>query len=1243
MYEQKMAETRRRIYYYKLLFILGVTFILFSFAYNYFLTASEPTKRAAHKLTNFIENENDAIRQIVSDSNLSSVLTNKSLLFQTLDTKTENRHFSIFIYNPDQQVVYWSNNKSSPVNIDISTFGKEEKLVKINNGYLIMQVYALANGYHLASLIPIYKNYPVENKFLHSGFKVHTNQLINEKITSKGDPSNTQVSPVFNREGKVLFYVQESSPKKKLVWWPIVLIETLGVFFIFLTCNRNLHFALNQKEYTKGFGITLGYALFIQLYINELHIPTFTEIGGLFDVNSYASPFLAASIGALLFKIHLIHWALRHWLKHFLGLNDDFSLKVRNYLVPFYLVFTFYFVIFIISSLHKNSIISFDLDKYDQLELGSFVGILIISFTLGMMYIPVKFLRKRDFGKASILVQIVTSGLMIAIGVIFGVFSEVAAVCILVIVYILYQFILFKSIQVKSHSDRERFIYTLLIFSTYAFIGAICILYYSYQRKVEMLQHYAVELASERDYAEEFDLSSIVKEISEDNFIKNYFQNPYITPFDMDKRVKQRYFNRYLGKYNISVHSFNNEGTQLKGEGGKSYNSLREMSHQNGVQLISPGLYYLSVKPRGEKYMVSIKYQNEENVLGYLIVVFTPKTFTSFSAYPELLRSSQEYSLANRISDVSYAIYRNKKIIAVEGDYSYPSGFNFISPTMGTFATQVEQNYVHVIYRVEDRQVIVSYKRKGILNMLSYFSYLLIFQLLFLYILKIVVRYGSLGWIESKIRRDLRMNTLQKQIQTSMISQVLVSLLLIGAMTFFFFNVQYNHLHNESLKQRSHSIIDALETLYDENYVVHNEDAFARLLRTKVKQLSENYAIDINAYDLNGRLLYASQPDIFKSGLQSTLMNEEAYEALELKGLSSYIQDEWIGKLKYIAAYIPMHDPNGQVIGFINFPYYGKERNIKNDVSFFMMSLANIYAILIIIASFISLWVSTAIVKPLKIITESIKGVELGKKNAHISWKNKDEIGRLVGEYNRMIDMLEESAELLAKSEREGAWREMAKQVAHEIKNPLTPMKLSIQYLQRALKEDKSNVEELTQKTAIRLIEQIDTLANIATAFSDFAKMPVGKPEFVVLNKVIQSVVDIFENNQEATIRVNLSKEELIAYIDRDQISRVVTNLIKNAVQAIPENQKGDILVSLEKKGDHSLMTVQDNGIGIPKERAEDIFEPNFTTKSSGTGLGLAMSKSIVESAGGEIGFESDVEQGETRFFVKLKIRKNNE
>jgi len=288
------------------------------------------------------------------------------------------------------------------------------------------------------------------------------------------------------------------------------------------------------------------------------------------------------------------------------------------------------------------------------------------------------------------------------------------------------------------------------------------------------------------------------------------------------------------------------------------------------------------------------------------------------------------------------------------------------------------------------------------------------------------------------------------------------------------------------------------------------------------------------------------------------------------------------------------------------------------------------------------LFLSNNVTKPLQLLRDKLSGIDLKKHNTPIDFDSGDEIGLLVKEYNRMVAELSENVELMAKQERESAWRSMARQVAHEIKNPLTPMKLSVQLMLRAWYEQRPDFEQRIKSVSDTLIKQIDTLSNIASEFSTFAKMPTEQIETVEVNQLISSLSTLFDEYKNVIVNLLVDKnEKYFILADSSRVVRLFNNLIKNAIQAIPENRQGEITLKTEKIDNKILITITDNGDGIPKEVQGQLFQPNFTTKTQGMGLGLAMVKNIVQGFNGKITFKTENGVG-TSFFVEFPLVEAN-
>jgi two-component system, NtrC family, nitrogen regulation sensor histidine kinase NtrY len=343
--------------------------------------------------------------------------------------------------------------------------------------------------------------------------------------------------------------------------------------------------------------------------------------------------------------------------------------------------------------------------------------------------------------------------------------------------------------------------------------------------------------------------------------------------------------------------------------------------------------------------------------------------------------------------------------------------------------------------------------------------------------------------------------------------------------------------------------------------------------------------------------------------------------------------------MKYISEYVPFVNTANTITAYINVPYFRMQSLLAREISNLVVAVINFTLLLILITMSLAVIISGWLTSPLSMLTGGLASVTLGKKTEHLSYKGNDEIGDLVRQYNRMVDELDESASKLANSEREYAWREMAKQIAHEIKNPLTPMKLNVQQLLKSWKDKAPGFEDKIETFAKSQVEYIDDLSKIASAFSAFAKLPGTILTEVDLAEQVRTAFEIFRDTDKIDFRVEWPREsKVVIYADKEHVNRIFSNLFKNSTQAIPSGKKGIIDVRMEVVRERVIVSVTDNGSGIPEALRGKMFTPNFTTKSSGTGLGLSIVKKYVEEANGRIWYESEPGKGAT-FFVEFPLK----
>ncbi|MBR0195205.1 MAG: HAMP domain-containing histidine kinase [Paludibacteraceae bacterium] len=495
------------------------------------------------------------------------------------------------------------------------------------------------------------------------------------------------------------------------------------------------------------------------------------------------------------------------------------------------------------------------------------------------------------------------------------------------------------------------------------------------------------------------------------------------------------------------------------------------------------------------------------------------------------------------------------------------------------------------------------------------------YSIIALFTLLIIV--GFIGLIRRRGIRNMRLST---RILYIIFTCVIGVFIYIFVMSVRYVYGGYEFRQRKDLQTRSEYIQAFMRSLY--YWDMSLTSAQAQGLEIDLHDLAYDMNQDIHVYSLSGELLASSSPALFEKGLLSRRMAPEAFFTEE----HTAVCYEQLGTQRYLVSYVPFHNGSFVTIGYIAVPSFLSEQTRNAELDALMARLLPPYLIVLVLALFFSYWAAQSISAPISMLNEKMRHFEIGSKNNHIDYPYHDELGALVERYNLLIDRVEESAEKLANAEREGAWRTMARQIAHEINNPLTPMKLSVQKLQ--LKRGTDQFDAYFDKTTRMLISEIDNLAHIAQSFSAFAKQPEVVTTEVDIAAKLSNVITLQRaNDEQIPVRYVGPDTGVMALADQDQISQVFVNIIKNAIQASPE----DIIVMLNAMYSEReiQISISDNGPGIPEDLREKIFRPNFTTKSNGNGLGLAISKHIVESSGGHITFDTS-DKG-TTFYITLK------
>ena len=388
-----------------------------------------------------------------------------------------------------------------------------------------------------------------------------------------------------------------------------------------------------------------------------------------------------------------------------------------------------------------------------------------------------------------------------------------------------------------------------------------------------------------------------------------------------------------------------------------------------------------------------------------------------------------------------------------------------------------------------------------------------------------------------------------------MVFAVVITLVVVGFITFYSISTQFQAQQDKTIRDKITRIASAFQISNYGKYLSNVNEAS----QVDFNNFANSFAADLTLFDLNGNELITTQPKIYENGLLARRMNGRAYLTLSRMQQSEFINEAKIGMLTYKSAFVPLRNSKSETIAYLQLPYFSNEADYTERIGSLLNIMINVYALVFIGIGLFAVIIARQITAPLSFIQSSLSKTMYGKKNELIQWRRNDEIGALVKEYNKMIAALENSAQRLAQSERESAWREMAKQVAHEIKNPLTPLKLGLQLLDKSWRDKDPKFDAKFERFSKSFVEQIESLSSIASEFSAFAKMPDTRMEEVNIFEILGQAVTIFKHMDNVKILYSPPDAPFIINADRDQLLRCFNNLLKNAIEASTDNQHGII------------------------------------------------------------------------------------
>ncbi len=1138
-----------------------------------------------------------------------------------------------FLYREDQ-LIDWNTNVVLPRYQP--TLEDRFQLITLNNSKYLIKAKHLDRHNKIIFLLPLFLSYPVENEYLKTHFIANKNIPVNTILSSKQLKDGFELKD--NASNTVAFVSLHTKDIKNMApnYLDIILV-IIGVFFVYASINiSNINLSRKRNQW-KGFLFSVFIISFFRILLYVFGIPFNARELDFFSPAIYHKNFLLASLGDIFFSALGFMWVVSYVYKYtdyplaFKHLKNESLRKIYLLFIIAFSVYIFYQAIFITHSLIMDAAISFEISNIKNVGILNFAGLVIICLISGGVALAMNLTNYliNNLTTHKVLKYFLILCFLVLFSTLLPCSLSVATLFLLGIWFILFYILLdFLKIKITTDvSELSTIFWLLYVCISFTFL----LLYFTSKREQKNKINIANELSViRRDTILEKYLEPIVKTLSLDSVFseskESSCQNITLRNF-----LKASNFSNLNNAYVVHIDT--------------EYNFLKAIVKNQGAFNKQDTYDWQSSKHRNLLFR-----ENEAGSLEYKLILPFPgnkqvrqtiyfylRNYDNQSIFPALL-ATDSFSSLKKYDDYAFAKYEHGKLKYHSSDVQFPlfSKHAKLHSTPYSFFQRNNKSWNWYLLPNRSEFVIVQ-------NAISWLDGVVLFSYLFgisvIIILTIILyRLFASLFVLKEYKRHLITFNFRKKTHYAMLSLVLISFLILGVLTISFLFVRFEQNNKNTLLSTAQKFKDPIQRLIFEKHINSiDSSVIARLnLQDIVNNNVPNTHADINIFGLDGKLLSSSNVDLFKNGLLAPIISKTPLNYLKSNNIPILCLDEHIGLLDFKVAYMNLFDENGNIIAFMSMPIYASQKEIRYQITYLVIAMTNLYAFIFVLSTLLAFIVTNGLTRSFNLIIKQFQRVNL-QKNELLEWPYDDDIGLMVSEYNKMIKKLEESAHQLAQSEREDAWKDMAKQVAHEIKNPLTPMRLNLQFLQNAINNKQDNILAITKKVTDSLIEQIDNLNYIASEFSNFAKLPDPQVATFSLNAILENSISIYNNESNISISLSLPNHQILVRSDKSQMLRVFSNLLQNAVQAIPEGKQGFIFVNLYIQNQLAVIQVKDNGIGISPSIKADVFVPHFTTKNSGSGIGLAMTKRIVEYWNGSIWFESIENEG-TDFYIKLPI-----
>lgn len=1223
-----------------LFLLLGLAAITIGFGY-YFTTKKTNSKNQFSRYHSFLqENIFETLNKSDSEIQQVSKLINSSKNNTFEQIKIETR-FPFFIFK-NKNLIYWSDNKYVPKHDQIVGKGSVffENYFQNLGIFNVKKQYMQQDTIEIVSIINLYQFFRNQNDYLQSGYNSSIFYIDPKKISSESFSSSTAI---VDNSGNKIFFFQEPEIDKSInsnlsrtnLWIIIVTFALISLYAF-----KRFKVYLRVHKFGKALLLLFANLIAIRLILIVTGFPWIFLNQDIFNPSFYKGSFWAPTLGDLIlngffiivFISFLALYYFRTQLFNLLGQTKPIFKSIVAVILVLFVMGLAYFCSLKIEDIYENSVynlgyamnIGFTKFNYLSFVYYFFVlnGFFISSHIATNIFLTVLPKKKSGFFHwlygflSGIIIYFFIDGFKMAF-VISGLYF--------LIVYIFRLPRYFYTLRFKT------LIYFIISAFCFALISVKTVEVQEGKKGIIDKTNFGKRYLVENDLLGEGLLYRLREQVKNNEALIASFKKKEFTYESIKQKVKDDLLDIYFDKYEIEVKVFDNTGRPIGGEETAYINQLISEYNLENHKTDFPFIFFINeTEDRLIKQYITFNEVFEENKkIGTIVLDLKLKDENETNEYPELLLD-KKFVQNPESKNYSYGIFDNTNhLIYNAGSFNYLLNFptDLLSETAIYQKELISFGSSHfAIKEPNGKTIVVSEQNNYWKKLISNFSFLFLISILGVAILLLVFSILN-GFKSFSINFSTR-------IQFYLNAAFLLPLIILIILTFTVVNTTLISIQEKSFLDNTKNISNSLQ-FHLENYLAgKSSQAF---FENEVNELARITKVDINLYDVSGQLKFTTRPLAYQYNLLSNYLNPIAYSNIIEQRANEILTNESLGELTYKTAYMAIKGKENKNYGVLGIPFFDAKTKLDIQVNEVVATILIIFLLMFLLLFLSSYFASSQLTSPLKLIAQRIKKTNLDMLNETLDWKSNDEIGLLTKSYNKMIKKLEDSKIALSQSEKQNAWREMAKQVAHEIKNPLTPMKLSIQQLQRTLLLDDPKSRDRIQRALNSLTEQIDNISEIANSFSEFAKMPVPRNERFDLVPAVQKTVDLYSQNKKIKITFECNEKEIFVMGDRMLTGQIVNNLIINGLQSIPPIRQSEIKVKLYKNPEENFgrIEVKDNGVGIREEIRKKVFIPNFSTKESGSGLGLAMAKRGIEHSGGNIWFET-VENEGTTFFVDL-------